>query len=330
MRSARLRIAIAAIRPTCCIRPSDLLARRRRARRGRSGRRPARGRDRRPRRRPASWVTMTTVWPNSSTARRSSASTSSLSPRVEVAGRLVGEHDRGFAEQRPGDRDPLLLAARELGRAVRRAGRRARPRRSAARAAPDRASGRRASAAGGCSPRASSTGSRLKNWNTKPTLSRRSSVSSASSSVAEVDRRRSPPSPRSAGRGPARHVHQGRLAGARRTHDRGQPALGEVDVTPSSAAPGLPSPNTRTGRRRRCGVGQSTPFGLAPVGGYEAPGRYLAARQGSRSGLAQPAVGVASSSIELSGAAANVDDRPWPLDRQSGTRPPSGSPLGAR
>ena len=42
-----------------------------------------------------SWVTITTVWPKSSTARRSSASTSALAFGVQVAGRLVGEHDRG-------------------------------------------------------------------------------------------------------------------------------------------------------------------------------------------------------------------------------------------
>src|SRR5919197_2200259 len=36
---------------------------------------------------------------------------------VEVAGRLVGEHDRWRADERARDRDPLPLAARELGRA---------------------------------------------------------------------------------------------------------------------------------------------------------------------------------------------------------------------
>ena len=35
---------------------------------------------------------------------------------VEVAGGLVGEHDGRSADQRPGDRDPLPLAAGELGR----------------------------------------------------------------------------------------------------------------------------------------------------------------------------------------------------------------------
>ena len=45
---------------------------------GRPCRPPGSGCGRRPRRRAASWVTITIVWPNSSTARRSRASTSSL------------------------------------------------------------------------------------------------------------------------------------------------------------------------------------------------------------------------------------------------------------
>ena len=38
--------------------------------------------------------------------------------RVEVAGRLVGEQQVRLGDQRPGDRDPLLLAAGELARPV--------------------------------------------------------------------------------------------------------------------------------------------------------------------------------------------------------------------
>ena len=34
---------------------------------------------------------------------------------VEIAGRLVGEHDGGLADQSPGDGDPLALPPRELG-----------------------------------------------------------------------------------------------------------------------------------------------------------------------------------------------------------------------
>src|SRR4051794_37447279 len=35
---------------------------------------------------------------------------------VEIAGRLVGEDQLGFADQRPSHRDALLLPARQLGR----------------------------------------------------------------------------------------------------------------------------------------------------------------------------------------------------------------------
>ena len=37
--------------------------------------------------------------------------------RVEIAGRLVGDHEPRAMRQRRTDRDPLLLASRELGRA---------------------------------------------------------------------------------------------------------------------------------------------------------------------------------------------------------------------
>ena len=53
--------------------------------------------------------------------------------RVEVAGRLVGEHDVGLGDERPRDRDALLLAAGELRPVGARAGRRARRSRRAPR-----------------------------------------------------------------------------------------------------------------------------------------------------------------------------------------------------
>ena len=46
------------------------------------------------------------------------ASTSAVDLGVEVAGRLVGEQQRGRGDQRPGHGDPLLLAAGELVRLV--------------------------------------------------------------------------------------------------------------------------------------------------------------------------------------------------------------------
>ena len=38
--------------------------------------------------------------------------------RVEVAGRLVGEDQLGIGDERAGDRDALLLAARKLARTM--------------------------------------------------------------------------------------------------------------------------------------------------------------------------------------------------------------------
>ena len=38
---------------------------------------------------------------------------------VEVAGRLIGEQERGLPDDRPRDRDPLALTARQLTRSVR-------------------------------------------------------------------------------------------------------------------------------------------------------------------------------------------------------------------
>src|SRR5207249_3976457 len=42
--------------------------------------------------------------------------------RIEVAGRLVGQHDARLVDQRARDRHPLPLAAGQLGRAVPAAG----------------------------------------------------------------------------------------------------------------------------------------------------------------------------------------------------------------
>ena len=61
-----------------------------------------------------SWVTITTVWPSASTTSRRSASTPRPVLGVERSGGLVGEHDLGPGDERPGDRDALLLAAGEL------------------------------------------------------------------------------------------------------------------------------------------------------------------------------------------------------------------------
>ena len=67
---------------------------------------------------PGSWVTITMVWPNSSTLRRRKPEHLGAGAGVEVAGGLVGEHDRGAAGERAGARDALLLAAGQLARPV--------------------------------------------------------------------------------------------------------------------------------------------------------------------------------------------------------------------
>ena len=99
--------------------------------------------------------------------------------RVEVAGRLVGEDHRRARDERSRDRDPLLLAARELGGPV------VKPV-----AQPDRPIRSWYQSGSGFSPAiesgsrmfssAESIGSRLKNWKTKPMCSRRSFVRSVS------------------------------------------------------------------------------------------------------------------------------------------------------
>ncbi len=152
---------------------------------------------------------------------------------VEVAGRLVGEDDRRARGERARHGDALLLAAGELARAGASSRSRGRRCRSAGRPRRVRRRGPRSTAAARCSPRASSTGSRLKDWKMKPTLSRRSSVRRLSSSVVSStpSRRDACPSrPVEAGE----DVHERRLARARRAHDRGE----------------RPRPETRSRRRR--------------------------------------------------------------------------------
>ena len=63
----------------------------------------------------ASWVAIRIVTP-SSLIRSSSWMISQLMTRVEVPRGLVGDDDPRVVDERAGDRGPLLLAARELGR----------------------------------------------------------------------------------------------------------------------------------------------------------------------------------------------------------------------
>ena len=120
-----------------------------------------------------SWVTITTVWPSSSTASRSSARMSLPVAVSSAPGRLVGEDHLRPGDQRAGDRDALLLAARELARPVLDAV--AEPD-AAGHLVSQSASARRLARRSGsvmfCS--AVSDGTRLKDWKTKPMRSRRS------------------------------------------------------------------------------------------------------------------------------------------------------------
>ena len=176
---------------------------------------------------PASCVTMITVWPNSSTARRSSPSTSRGGLGVEVAGRLVGEHHGGARDQRAGDGDALLLAARQLRRPVREAVAEADG--VDERAEPLLVDLVPASISGSVMfSRALRTGTRLKAWKTKPSLSRRSDGERLVVEVGEL----LPVDDHGAGAGPVEpgeQVHQRGLARARRPHDRRELAGGEAD-----------------------------------------------------------------------------------------------------
>ena len=97
--------------------------------------------------------------------------------RVEVAGRLVGEQHGRLGHQGSGHRDALLLAAGQLGRAVRAALVEADAAITAS--TQGRSSLRPAIESGSVMfSSAVSVGTRLKAWNTKPMCLRRSSVSS--------------------------------------------------------------------------------------------------------------------------------------------------------
>ena len=150
--------------------------------------------------------------------------------RVEVAGRLVGEHDRRPAGEGPGDRDALLLAAGELVRPV--------PQPVADATASSTPSYhswsglRRAMLSGSrMFSSAVSVGTRLNDWKTNPIWSRRSRVSALSPSDAELlvaDHHLA------RGRGVQRRaaVHQRRLARPGRPHDRGEDTRLDVERDP--------------------------------------------------------------------------------------------------
>ncbi len=162
---------------------------------------------------------------------RSSRSTCAARVGIEIAGRLVGEHELRLVDERARDRDALQFAAGELARHAR-----------AAIAEPDRLEHRArpvCAAAASATPASDSGsatfcatvryGSTWNAWKTKPIRSRRSAVSASSSSVAS-----STPSttiePASGRSSPAIEIEQRRLADARLAHHRDVVARRELEV----------------------------------------------------------------------------------------------------
>ena len=105
---------------------------------------------------------------------------------VEIAGRLVGDQQRGAGRERAGQRDALLLAARELRGIV-----------AEAVAEPDRSSSALARANASRAPASSSgtatfssavmVGMRWKDWNTMPMRCPRNRAKRVLAQVAEID-----------------------------------------------------------------------------------------------------------------------------------------------
>ena len=175
-----------------------------------------------------SWVTTTTVCPKLVDRLPQQVEHARSRLRVEVAGRLVGEDDGWARDQRPRDRDPLLLAAGELGGPVGRPVGRGRRSSSSGRASPDRRRAPAIRSGSSTFSAASRTGTRLKNWKMKPSFSRRSAVIPLSSRAVT-----STPSTQALPAGrlvePGEQVHQRRLARAGGADDRGQLPGGEVE-----------------------------------------------------------------------------------------------------
>ena len=220
-----------------------------------------------------SWVTTTTATPRSDVELgRAGAITSAPLRGVEVAGGLVGQQQRRLADQRPGDRDPLLLTAGQLAGPVARAGARDRPTPAPprpARAARPAVPRGRPAAARRCPARLVRPSS-WKDWKTKPIVRLRSSASS------RVGQRRhvATADPQHAGRRPveaAQQVHQRRLAASRTARRRRRTRPGRCAGS-RRAAP-RPTPRRAVAAPyvdrldRRGGVGHGTSSAVAdPVG----------------------------------------------------------------
>ena len=137
-----------------------------------------------------SWVTMTTVWPCVVHGLAQQCQHVAGGHGVQGAGRLVGEHHLAVGDQRPGDRDALLLAAGELAGPVARSARQ--PDRARAPRAPRARRARRPASRSGRLMfwRTVSDDIRLKAWKTNPTRSRRRIGQPPLAEPRQVSRRR--------------------------------------------------------------------------------------------------------------------------------------------
>ena len=175
----------------------------------------------------ASCVTITTVWPKSSTAWRSRPSTSSedLESRLPVGSSANTTAGRWISARATATRCCWPPDSSD-GRCVRRS-----PRPTAAISVSCHSlSGLRPASVSGRTMFSSavSTGTRLKAWKTKPRRSRRRRVRPLSSSVASsLPSTTTEPGARLVE--PGEQVHERRLAGAGRAHDRGELAGREAD-----------------------------------------------------------------------------------------------------
>ena len=152
---------------------------------------------------------------------------------IEIAGRLVAQQQRRVRHDRAGDADALFLAARQLAGIVLRRGRRGRPPTApSARGASRSADDSFVSSSGSSTFRAAvSTGSRLYIWKTKPMCRARQAdeaaarhlVDAVAGNLDRAFRRRVEP---------ADQVEQRRLARARRSHQREEIPLRNLEVDP--------------------------------------------------------------------------------------------------
>ena len=184
----------------------------------------------------ASWVTMTSVCPASCRLLEKPQHVQG-GGAVEVAGRLVGEHDHRLVAQRPGDRDPLPLPAGQRRGQEAAPGRRARPAPAARSARRRAARGERPASSAGSSTFSTAVSSsiRWKAWKTKPTVAPPHPGQRLLAQLVDA----APGQPHLPAGGPvqpAEQVQQRRLPAAARPHHRHRLAWADVEVDPVDGA----------------------------------------------------------------------------------------------